>query len=76
MIRSHEVKQEGSEMLHDNKCLTLFSAPNYMDTVGNKGAVAVLTSPALLPTIVTFGVSPHPNVAPMTYAKEINSFMF
>lgn len=29
VIRSHEVKQEGYEVAHGGKCITVFSAPNY-----------------------------------------------
>lgn len=29
VIRSHEVKQDGYEVAHDGKCITVFSAPNY-----------------------------------------------
>eukprot|EP00917_Polyrhabdina_sp_WS-2016_P023380 GHVP01050701.1.p1 GENE.GHVP01050701.1~~GHVP01050701.1.p1 ORF type:complete len:457 (-),score=49.67 GHVP01050701.1:663-2033(-) len=29
LIRSHEVKKEGYQLTHGNKCLTVFSAPNY-----------------------------------------------
>lgn len=38
MIRSHEVKQEGYEVQHDGKVITIFSAPNYCDFTGNKAA--------------------------------------
>ena len=29
IVRSHEVKQDGYEIGHDGKCITVFSAPNY-----------------------------------------------
>lgn len=38
MVRSHEVKPLGYEYQKGGKCLTVFSAPNYMDQMGNKGA--------------------------------------
>lgn len=38
LIRSHEVKQEGYEVHHDGKVITIFSAPNYCDFTGNKAA--------------------------------------
>lgn len=38
MVRSHEVKDEGYSVEHDGKCITVFSAPNYCDQMGNKGA--------------------------------------
>ena len=41
VVRSHEVKDRGFDVEHDGKCVTIFSAPNYCDSVGNKGAVLV-----------------------------------
>ncbi|KAF8650446.1 hypothetical protein AX16_005249 [Volvariella volvacea WC 439] len=38
IIRSHEVRQAGYEVEHDGLCTTVFSAPNYVDQAGNKGA--------------------------------------
>ncbi|KAI8923002.1 Metallo-dependent phosphatase-like protein [Entophlyctis helioformis] len=38
IIRSHEVKADGYEVQHGGKCITIFSAPNYCDASGNKGA--------------------------------------
>lgn len=29
IVRSHEVKNDGYEVGHDGKCITVFSAPNY-----------------------------------------------
>jgi len=45
VIRSHEVKEEGYEWAHDEKCLTVFSAPAYCDACENQGAVAQLQVP-------------------------------
>ncbi|CAA2977990.1 serine threonine- phosphatase 5 isoform X2 [Olea europaea subsp. europaea] len=41
VVRSHEVKDEGYEIEHDGKLNTVFSAPNYRDQMGNKGAFIV-----------------------------------
>ena len=40
LIRSHECKSEGYEILGD--VITVFSAPNYCDSMGNKGAIIQL----------------------------------
>ena len=40
IIRGHEVVENGYEFsFHDKKVITLFSAPNYLSTRGNKGAI-------------------------------------
>ncbi|CAE8589126.1 unnamed protein product, partial [Polarella glacialis] len=38
VIRSHEMKEEGYEIEHSGKLVTVFSAPNYCDQMGNKAA--------------------------------------
>lgn len=38
LVRSHEVKEEGYAVEHDGYCVTVFSAPNYVDQMGNLGA--------------------------------------
>lgn len=38
LVRSHEMKKEGYEVTHDGRVVTIFSAPNYCDQMGNKGA--------------------------------------
>ena len=43
IIRSHEVRMNGFSVHHDGMCVTVFSAPNYCDRVGNLGAVLQFT---------------------------------
>ncbi|KAK7333599.1 hypothetical protein VNO80_30374 [Phaseolus coccineus] len=70
IVRSHEVKDEGYEVEHDGKLITVFSAPNYCDQMGNKGAFIRFEAPDLKPNIVTFSAVPHPDVKPMAYANN------
>lgn len=73
IIRSHEVKQEGYEVQHDGRCITVFSAPNYCDSANNKGAFIKLKAPALKPEYVVYNCVPHPPVSALMYAH--NSFL-
>ncbi|KAF6034776.1 PpD3 [Bugula neritina] len=75
VIRSHEVKHEGYEVMHDGKCITIFSAPNYCDTMGNKGAFITLSGEDLKPNFTTFEAVPHPKVKPMAYANPLLSML-
>ncbi|XP_035750327.1 serine/threonine-protein phosphatase 5, partial [Egretta garzetta] len=65
IIRSHEVKPEGYEVAHDGKCVTVFSAPNYCDQMGNKGSYIHLRGSDLRPdfhqftAVVSFGGHTH-----------------
>ncbi|KEH33779.1 serine/threonine-protein phosphatase 5 isoform X1 [Medicago truncatula] len=70
VVRSHEVKDEGYEVDHDGKLITVFSAPNYCDQMGNKGAFIRFEAPDLKPNITTFAAVPHPDVKPMAYANN------
>jgi len=38
VIRSHEMKENGYELEHGGRLMTIFSAPNYCDQMKNKGA--------------------------------------
>ncbi|KAL3651317.1 Serine/threonine-protein phosphatase 5 [Castilleja foliolosa] len=70
VVRSHEVKDEGYEVEHDGKLITVFSAPNYCDQMGNKGAFIRFEAPDMKPNVVTFSAVPHPDVKPMAYANN------
>ncbi|XP_076463656.1 serine/threonine-protein phosphatase 5-like [Babylonia areolata] len=72
IIRSHEVKDKGYEVSHDGKCVTVFSAPNYCDTMGNQGAFITLTGGTdLKPKFTSYDAVPHPKVKPMAYASPL-----
>ncbi|VDK62022.1 unnamed protein product, partial [Cylicostephanus goldi] len=74
VIRSHEVKPEGYEVHHSGKCITVFSAPNYCDQMGNKGAFITITGDNLTPKFTSFEAVPHPMVPPMVYANSLFGF--
>ncbi|KAI9340694.1 serine/threonine-protein phosphatase 5 [Zopfochytrium polystomum] len=74
IIRSHEVCQAGYEIAHNGKCITIFSAPNYCDSVGNKAAYIEI-GPDLERKYHTFTAVPHPNVRAMHYAGNLFSGM-
>eukprot|EP00971_Amphidinium_carterae_P247624 4917355-Amphidinium_carterae.1 len=70
VIRSHEMKEEGREpsgyeIEHSGKLVTVFSAPNYCDQMGNKGAYIRLDGKTLTPKYTSFDAVAHPNVKAM-----------
>lgn len=75
VVRSHEVKDEGYQIEHDGKLITVFSAPNYCDQMGNKGAYIKFKAPEFKPEIKPFSAVPHPNVRPMAYANNLLSLL-
>jgi len=68
VIRSHEVRDNGYEVEHGGALITVFSAPNYCDAMGNKGAFIHLDS-GLVPKFTTYDAVPHPPLRPMAYAS-------
>ncbi len=61
LIRSHEVKMEGYEIQHGGKTITIFSAPNYCDRHGNKGAIIKVLGGEMKPNFIQYDASPHPD---------------
>eukprot|EP00914_Ancora_sagittata_P002118 GHVO01004827.1.p1 GENE.GHVO01004827.1~~GHVO01004827.1.p1 ORF type:complete len:310 (-),score=47.07 GHVO01004827.1:725-1654(-) len=76
VIRSHEVKDDGHSIEHDGKLITVFSAPNYCDQMGNKGAYIKFsgTDSPLKPNIKTFNAVEHPPVKSMMFANPFLNF--
>lgn len=75
LIRSHEVKDDGYVVEHGGKCITVFSAPNYCDTMSNMGAICrVSPVPQESPQFLTFRSVPHPPIGPMAYSRMGNMY--
>lgn len=49
-----QVKADGYEIAHNGKCITVFSAPNYCDQMGNKGAFINLIGGDLKPKFTSY----------------------
>lgn len=79
ILRSHEVRQNGIEFEHNNKLVTVFSAPNYCDTQGNLGGIIHIVpgngnlgergndDENLM--VETFEAVSHPDIKPMAYSN-------
>ena len=77
VVRSHEVKNEGFEFQKGGRVLTVFSAPNYCDQMGNKGAFVRFRGDEMKPKTTTFAHVEHPKVPVMAYASPfMNMGMF
>ncbi|KAF8813780.1 protein phosphatase 5 [Phlegmacium glaucopus] len=68
IIRSHEVRQNGYAVEHAGLCTTVFSAPNYVDQTGNKGAFIRIDATGNQ-EFTQFEASPHPPMKPMAYVQ-------
>jgi len=55
---------------HGGRVVTVFSAPNYCDSMENKGAL-IRFNHLLQPTYKKFEAVPHPAVKPMAYASPM-----
>jgi serine/threonine-protein phosphatase 5 len=80
LIRSHEVQEAGYAVQHGGKCVTVFSAPNYIGQMQNKGAVCNVTfkkdgSVAYPLNFTQFDAQPiPPRYRPMRFAATFGGF--
>ena len=62
LIRSHEVRMEGYQIEPGGQVITVFSAPNYCDSAGNKGGLIKFHGGYMnQPIFIQFEASPHPD---------------
>lgn len=59
---------------HNGKCITVFSAPNYCDQMGNLGAFITFKGGDLTPKFTSFKEVPHPDKKPMCYSSNLFNF--
>lgn len=70
LIRSHQCCNEGFLKHHNDLCWTVFSAANYCDGSGNKGAVLQFDqATSCVPTIVQFEAVHYP-VMPFAFPSK------
>lgn len=74
IIRSHEVRQDGYTIEHDGLCITVFSAPNYVDQSGNLGAFIRIDDAGTM-QFIQFDKQWHPPLKPMHYASGLTSML-
>ncbi|CDZ97195.1 protein phosphatase 5 [Phaffia rhodozyma] len=74
VFRSHEVRQAGYSVEHDGLCVTVFSAPNYCDSTGNKGAFIRVDAEGEV-KYTSFNSVSHPPMRPMAYSQGFNGLM-
>ena len=79
IFRSHEVRMGGVQFEHNNKLVTVFSAPNYCDAQGNRGGIIhIVPGKGVIGlngnddedlTVETFEAVKHPDIKPMAYSN-------
>jgi len=75
LVRSHEMKQNGYEEEADGRVVTIFSAPNYCDQMGNKGAFIKFNGSDMKPKYTVFEAVEHPKIPVMAYARNFMPWM-
>lgn len=76
VVGAMQVKDEGYAIDHNGYCITVFSAPNYVDQMGNKGAFIRFNGKDMVPKFTTYEAVPHPEIRPMAYASSFLGNLF
>lgn len=73
ICRAHQLTSEGYCFTHEDKCLTIFSAPNYCGVNGNKGAIMLVEKDGF--RFVQFdSVAKNARTLPMNFASMFGFF--
>jgi len=75
LVRSHEMKQNGYEEEAQGRVITIFSAPNYCDQMGNKGAFIRFNGKEMKPKFTQFDAVEHPKIPVMAYSRNTMGWM-
>ena len=75
IARAHQLMMNGYEKIHDNKVLTLFSAPNYCYRCGNQAAMLDLDE-NLNSSLITYDHAPDHNTANITEKRVPDYFLW
>jgi len=75
LVRSHEMKENGYEVEAQGRVITIFSAPNYCDQMGNSGAFIRFNGDDMKPKFTKFSAVEHPKIPVMAYARNMSSWM-
>lgn len=64
LLLTEKLRVFTSSSCSGGQCITVFSAPNYVDQVGNQAGVVRIEADGKL-SFTTFSAQPHPDVKPM-----------
>lgn len=65
------MKENGYEIEADGKVITVFSAPNYCDQMGNKGAYIIFKGSDMKPDIKTFSAVVSDSIYLFLYSRHL-----
>ncbi|CBZ24839.1 putative phosphoprotein phosphatase [Leishmania mexicana MHOM/GT/2001/U1103] len=76
ICRAHQVAMDGYFWTHNDRVVTVFSAPNYCGVNGNKGAVLLIKGCSRRPIVHQYGSADKSEAAPSRKADFVYADMF